>query len=83
MGRERSGFHRGTCHRSGGYCATNDIIGTDIVKPTAIILVGIDVKANGNVLTHLNIKLLDTVLTKDTEQTLTRILARNLNNIVL
>ena len=44
---------------------------------------GINVKGHGVVLIHLNIKLFDTVLTEDTEDTTTGILAGNFNNIVL
>ena len=44
---------------------------------------GINIKRYGDVLTHLNIKLLDAVFTKDTEQTLAGILSRDFNDIVL
>ena len=44
---------------------------------------GINVKLYGNILTILYIELLDTVFAKDSEHTTTRILAGNLDNIVL
>ena len=44
---------------------------------------GINVKRDSQVLTHLNVKLLDTILSEDTEHTLSGILPGNLNDIVL
>ena len=75
----------GSSSRNGGstgYCR-HDTIGTDVVEPTTLILVGVNIEGHGIVLTHLNVKLFDTVFTEDTEETLTGILARNFNDIVL
>ena len=44
---------------------------------------GINIERYGNVFAHLNVELLDTILTEDTEQTFLRILAWNFDNIVL
>ena len=84
----RSGCRSRTCKTGGGRhllgnLATNDIESADIVEPTALILMRVNVKLNGDILTGLNIKLLDAVFTKDTEHHAARILARNLNDVVL
>ncbi len=63
--------------------ATYNVESTDIVEPTAIELVGINVELNGQVLTHLNIELPDTVFAKYAEHTLPGELARHLDDIVL
>ena len=75
----------GSSSRNGGSSGygRHDTIGTDVVEPTTLILVGVNIEGHGIVLTHLNVKLFDTVFTEDTEETLTGILARNFNNIVL
>ncbi len=44
---------------------------------------GINIKLHRKILTRLNVKLLDAVLTKDAEQTLTGILARHFDYVVL
>ena len=95
-GRERSGILRGewSSLRSGGIgvnyggCGyrsgtTGNIIGTDIIEPTSVELVGIDIERYGQVIAHLNVKLFDAVFAKHAEDTLARILTRNFDDIVL
>ena len=89
LGRERRS-HRGstsygssTRHRSSTCHSRHHMVGTDIIEPTALILMGINIKGHCVVLSHLNIKLFDTVLTEDTEDTTTGILTGNFNNIIL
>ena len=67
---------------STGY-GRHDTIGANVVEPTTLILMGVNIEGHGIVLSHLNVKLFDTVLTEDTEETLAGILARNFNDIVL
>ncbi len=58
-------------------------VGTNIIKPTAVELVCINIEAHGDILTLLNIELLDTVFAKNTEHALARILPGNFYHIVL
>ena len=58
--------------------SAHHIIGTDIVKPTAIIFAGIYVELNGQILTLLDIELLDAVFAEKVEDAPLGILARNL-----
>ena len=44
---------------------------------------GVNIKLHSKILALLNIELFNTILTKDTEKTLSRILPRNLNYIIL
>ena len=44
---------------------------------------GINIKGDGHVFVHLNVKLLDTVFTEETEDTLTGILTGHLDDIFL
>ena len=71
--------------RSGSYGSgtTNHIESTDIIEPTSVELMSIDVEGHGKVLAHLNIELFDAVLTEHTEDTLLGILSRNLYHIIL
>lgn len=66
-----------------GYLATNDVVGANFIEPTALVLMGIDVKLDGKILAILNIKLLDTVFSEKAEYALARILTWNLNDILL
>ena len=43
----------------------------------------INIKLNSQILALLNIKLLDTIFTENTEKTLTGILTRNFDNVIL
>ena len=76
----RSGTLSWSGHRRS---ATYYIVCTNIIKPTTIKLMCIYIELNCQIFTHLNIELLDTVLTKHTEHTFARGLSRNLNNIIL
>ena len=78
--------HRsGTRHWGTGYrhLTTQHIVGTDIVEPSALILVGIDIELDGDILVHLDIELLDPVFPKNAEHATLGILARDLYHIVL
>ncbi len=83
--RERSSAaHRSATHRSSHRCSTtHHTVGTNIIKPTAVELVCINIEAHGDILTLLNIELLDTVFAKNTEHALARILPGNFYHIVL
>ena len=82
-GERGSTSRRGSTYYGRYDTSTNDIEGTDIVEPTAVVLMGINIKLHRKILTWLNVKLLDAVLTKDAEQTLTGILARHFDYVVL
>jgi hypothetical protein len=77
---ERSALDRSASY---GSSTTYHIEGTDIIEPTAIELMGIDIERNGDILTHLDIELLDAIFTENTEDTLLGILTGNLYDIVL
>ena len=77
-------------HSLGGYgrtlwngLAAGDVVGANLVEPTAIVLVGIDIELDGHILTILDIELLDAVFAKETEDTLAGILTGNLDDILL
>ena len=53
-----------TCYRR-NYSTSLNVIGTNLVKPTAIIFVCINIKLYGDVFTHLDVELLDTVLAEN------------------
>ena len=57
--------------------------GTDLVKPTTIILMGINIKLDSHILTVLNVELTDTILAEYTKTALTGILTWNFNDILL
>ena len=59
------------------------VISTNVVEPTSIVLMCINIKLNGHVLTILNIELTDAVFAENSEHTTPGILTRNLNNIFL
>lgn len=80
-GSSLGGTHRGASHWSS--LTTHHIVGTDLVKPTAIVLMGIDIELHGEVLTLLDIELLDTVLAKQTEDAFAWILTWHLDDIFL
>ena len=84
---EGRGSWSDTSHRGNtGYwrhLTAHDIIGTDLVEPTSIVLVGINVKLNRDIFAILNVKLLDAVLAENTEDTLTGILTWHLDDILL
>jgi len=76
----------GTSHRGRGnrrHLAANDVVSADIVEPTALILVSINVELNGDILVHLNVKLLDAVLAKKAEYATPGELSGNFDNIIL
>ena len=73
--------HRGTGH--GRHLSAHHIVGTDIIKPTALVFVGIDIELDGDILVHLDIELLDPVFPKNAEHATLGILARDLYHIVL
>ncbi len=90
-GREgRCGSWCGLCWREGrhalGACrcnlrsnlTTDDVIGTDIVEPAPLILTCINIELDGQILSVLDIELLNTVFTEKVEDTPLGILARNL-----
>lgn len=60
-----------------------NVEGTYVVEPTPLILVGINVELDSHVLAILNIKLTYAVFTEHTEQHASRILAWDLQHIVL
>ena len=66
-----------------GDLTTDDIIGTNIVEPAAVVLMGVDIELYGQILALLDIELLDTIFTEDTEEALAGILARDFNDIIL
>ena len=59
------------------------VVGTDIIEPAALILMGINIELNGQVLTVLNIELTNTIFTEDAEDATLGILTGNFNDIVL
>jgi len=75
-----SGCYRSSSHR---LLATNDIVSANIVKPTAIEFMSVDIKLHSEIFTLLDIELLDAIFSEDTEKTFTGILARNFDDIVL
>lgn len=77
-----AGSRCGGRHRLGDR-TTDDVVGTDIVKPTAVIFMGINVKLHRHILGSLNIELLDAILTKYAEYHPARILPRHFNDIIL
>ena len=74
-----------TSHRCAGYglLTTDHVICSDIVEPTSVELVSINIKLHGKILALLNIELFDTILSKDTEKTFTWILSGHFNHVVL
>ena len=44
---------------------------------------GVDVELNGDILVHLNVKLLDTILAKNAEDATSRELSGDLDDIIL
>lgn len=68
---------------SGSGIYTVHLPGADIIKPTAIILMGINVKTDAQLFTDLNIHISYLVLTKHAEHALLRELFVSLNYIVL
>ena len=74
-----------TTHRSSRllHLSTYHIIGTDIIEPTTIIFTGINIKLYRQILTLLDIELLDAILTENVKQTTLRILSRYLQDIFL
>ena len=69
--------------RNGSHLTADNIVGADIVEPTALILMGVDIELNGHVLVHLKIKLLDAVFAENAEDTTSGILSGNFDNIIL
>ncbi len=66
-----------------GYLTANNVESTDVVIPTALILMGINVELNGHIFSSLNVELFNPVFAKDAENHTARILSWYLNNIVL
>ena len=82
----------GGCHRSArsanrstcyGHLSAHNVVGTNLVKPTSIVLVSINIERDGHVFVHLNVKLLDAVFTENAEDALTGILSGHLDDIFL
>ena len=71
-----------TCYRRNGGTSLY-VIGADIVEPAALVFASIDIELNGDVLAHLDIELLDAVLTEDVEYHFARVLARYFDDIFL
>jgi len=67
----------------GCHLTTDHIIGTDFIKPTPLILMGINIKLNGQILAVLNVELLDPVFAKEAEDTSAGELTRHLYDILL
>jgi len=61
-----------TCDSSLG---RHHAVSANVIKPASLIFMGINVKRHGVVLIHLNIKLLQSVLTKNGEHHVTHILS--------
>ena len=74
---------------SGSTCNSNSsttayhVVSSYLIKPTTIIFVSINIKLYRQFLTILNIKLLDTVFTKESEHTLSWKLSGHFNHILL
>ena len=66
-----------------GCLTANNVVGTNIVEPASIVLTSVNVKLHGNLFARLNVELFDTILTKDVEQHLARILSGYFNYILL
>ena len=79
--RERRGL--GSTSNGRHYSTTLNVEGTNLVEPTTIILMSIDIERYGDVLTHLDVELLDTVLTENAEHTFLGILTWYFDNILL
>ena len=77
--RERSSYGSGLRL----YLTTNYVVGTDIIEPATLILTGINIKLDCQILTILDIELLDTILTKDVEHAPLGILTRHFKYILL
>ena len=60
-----------------------DVEGTDVVEPAALILVGINIELDGDILTILNVELTNAVFAKNTEHHATRILAGDFQHVIL
>lgn len=59
------------------------VVSPYVIKPTALVLMGINIKLHRQVFTVLNVELADTVFTKDREHTAPWVLAGNFNYILL
>ena len=79
--REWSDTSSGSC--SSDCCTVYHAICANLIKPTAIILVGVNVERNSHVFTHLDVELLDAILAKHAEHAFARILTRHLYYILL
>ena len=77
-GSEGCGSGNGTSH-----LAAEDVVGADLVEPATVVLVSVDVELNGDLLTGLNIELLDAVFAEDAEEHLTGVLTWHLNDVFL
>ena len=75
----------GRCTRSdhGRHLTADNVVSADLVEPTTIVLMGVDVELDGEILTILDVELLDTVLSEETEHTLAGILSGHLDDILL
>ena len=80
-----SSLYRSATHwrSSNGSHATLYVESSDLVEPTSIIFMSIYIERYRQFFTHLNIKLFDTILTKETKHTLSGILSGHLNYILL
>ena len=63
--------------------ASNNVVSTNIIKPTSVILPGVNIELYGDFFTSLYVELLDAVLSKDVEQHLTGILTWYFDYILL
>ena len=80
LGRKGSGCGDAASLR---HLTAHDVVGTDLVEPTSVVFMCINIELNGNLFTGLNIELLDAILAEDTEEHLTWVLAWNFNNVFL
>ena len=86
---EGSGSTRGSASDGGGgrhgvgHLTTNNIVRANVIEPTSLILVCINIKLHGNFFAGLNVELLDTVFAKYSEYHASGILTRYFNDIIL
>ena len=79
--------HWGAVHRYAGNgllsLATNNAESPDLIEPTTIILMGIDVELHGEILAVLNVELLNAIFAEDTEHAFAGISTWYLDDIFL
>ena len=62
---------------------TGDVICTNFIEPSAIVFVGVNIERHRNILPILDIERLDSVLSEQSEQTLSGILSGHFYHILL